>query len=526
MTANIGLVELPAIKLYDESGRNWTALRKNEPLVSKQVLLAGLQAAGFRSTLVNMKHGEAEHEFGEVRWGGHTLTKVAVGRSIDDFAVDAFDVWGFTVNYMYERELAWNTIGRLASNGGRVIVGGSDALAIPERYLAAGATAVVTDKSGAINKAAVEFVLGLDRSEDWNCMTVAGRGILGRIRLPRSPDQWALPSREVAASCLGTEHWEGGVPAALLPIGSIFPDIGCDRKCDFCQTPSYRLGYQCMSPATAISWFERQKEAGARSVICASDQFLGRVLWTEGREEVLEIMRGVHDLGLVVLWGNGLEIRKATVGRGFRDSDPSPDEELCRALWGWDGAVGCYSAYIPGERPVGGETQYAKLLPWEQHVTLMRAIARTGIPDMTYGVIVGLPQDSHDELCRLEEALHGLCETLKRENAALRFRIVPYSIRPLPNTPQGDRLHSRKLIMSEDPIILGNFWTACANTDHLTYQDVAQWQSRLVSIGDVEERWQTVTGIITDRPTAVEDVTHRAAPSGSLSHASVSSFDR
>ena len=118
-------------------------------------------------------------------------------------------------------------------------------------------------------------------------------------------------------------------------------DLGCDRKCDFCQTPTYRVGYQWMTPQRTAEWVTAQKKAGARSVIVLSDQFLGRVFWEEGRLEVVEIMGHFRDLELPVLWGNGLEIGKATLGRGMKDGDPAPDEELVQALWGWNGRMGC-----------------------------------------------------------------------------------------------------------------------------------------------------------------------------------------
>ena len=226
-------------------------------------------------------------------------------------------------------------------------------------------------------------------------MTIANGGrSVGRDGPPLSPDDWPLPTLDIVTGCLGTQYWEGPIPENLLPIGSLIADLGCDRKCDFCQTPTYRIGYQKMSPRTALRWCEQQKAAGARSFICCSDQFLARVLWDGGRDEVLGIVNGIRALDLAVLWGNGLEIREATRGRGMRGGDLLPDETMCAALWGWDGHRGCYNAYIPGERPIGGDMAYQKLLPWNEHVTLMRSIAQTGIPDISYGVIVGLPEDS------------------------------------------------------------------------------------------------------------------------------------
>ncbi len=173
----------------------------------------------------------------------------------------------------------------------------------------------------------------------------------------------------------------------------------------------------------------------------------------------------------------------------------SPDLELLDAIWGWDGHVGCYQGYLPAERPTFGREAYEKLLPWREHCELVEAIANTGVPDITYGVIVGLPEDSHDSLAELEQAIHDLYARLKAINPDLVFTITPYAIRPLPGTPQSERLRRDGLLHFEDPAIIGGFWTACADTYHLSYEEVSEWQIRLAAIGDGElMRWQSITG--------------------------------
>ena len=81
---SIGLVEVPALGLYDEGGHNWTALYRRNTLLSKQVLIADLQAGGFDAQLVNLKAGDCQEPFGEVTWKGMNLTKAYVGQKIDD----------------------------------------------------------------------------------------------------------------------------------------------------------------------------------------------------------------------------------------------------------------------------------------------------------------------------------------------------------------------------------------------------------------------------------------------------------
>lgn len=90
----VGVIELPAIKLVDSEGSNWTALRKHEPLVSKQILMPQLLAGGFDVQLVNLKDGNDEMEYGEVLWKGRTLTKILVGRNFTELEPRSMDVWG------------------------------------------------------------------------------------------------------------------------------------------------------------------------------------------------------------------------------------------------------------------------------------------------------------------------------------------------------------------------------------------------------------------------------------------------
>ena len=317
------------------------------------------------------------------------------------------------------------------TRGGRpIIVGGSDSLADPQPYLLAGANAIVLDKSGAANWPIIEHVLGRSPREELNQVILAnGTQFPKQLRSskhirPMSPEDWPIPSINTFKQCFGTTYWNYDFPAELLPVGSIFPDLGCDRQCDFCLTPTYRVGYRAMSPERALEWFALQKKAGAGAVSILSDQFLGHLLWTEKRKEILEIMKGVRKMELPIHWPNGLELRKATLGRGFKNADITPDEELIEALWGWDGKVGCYHAYIPGERPVFGTNAYAKLLPWQEHRAILRSIVRSGVQAITYGIIIGLPDDNQENLLYLEGALSELCQELTEINPSLRFELV------------------------------------------------------------------------------------------------------
>ncbi|CAC5342920.1 MULTISPECIES: radical SAM protein [Planktothrix] len=475
----IGLIEPPATGLYDAEGKNWTSLYRHRSLISKQVLIPDLQAGGFDARLVNLRDDNYSEEFGEIVWKGITLRKTYVGGKIATLDPQAFDAWGITVNFSQDRQVTCMVIEHLAKGGRPIVVGGSDAFAEPHHYLKAGAAAVVQDKSGAANWAIFDYVLGKTPREELTGVILANGKQYARKNKAKSPEEWALPSVDVARECLGTLPNVQGT----VPVGSLVADIGCDRTCDFCMTPTYGTGFRRMTPETALKWLAIQKEAGARSINIGSDQFLARGLFPDGRQEILDITNGAREMGITLMWPNGLELRKTTLGAGrnYESSDLRPDEEMIEALFGWDGKVGCPLAYIPAERPVFGREAYKKLLPWQEHCTLMKSVVRTGVPVIAYGIIIGLPDDDHEDLLRLEEAITELVDELVEINPQLEFQTSCYSIIPLPGTPQSYNLRKSGLLQFEDTCLWG-VWTTTSNTNHLSYEQVSDWQIRLSKI--------------------------------------------
>ncbi|RKZ82790.1 MAG: radical SAM protein [Candidatus Parabeggiatoa sp. nov. 1] len=487
-TSTIGLVELPSLGLFDIEGKNRLSNEtKNNPLVSKQILLSNLQYAGFDARLIDLRQGTYQEEYGKSIWQNTEYSKVYFGSKIQEVEPLAYDAWGVTNNFSQHREIAYLTIKHLASKGRPVVVGGSDTIAEPQSYLAAGATAVVLDKSGAANAPIMDYVLGKTPREELSGVILAnGSQPPLRVRRPLHPQDWPIPNMSVIKQCLGTQHKNLPLPEERLKIGSIMTDIGCDRQCDFCQTPTYHLGYRAMSPDRVLQWLVAQKEAGAKSVVNFSDQFLGRILKKGGKADILEIMKSFRELGLAVFWPNGLELKKTTLGRGINrksGADFTPDEELISALWGWDGKTGCYMAYIPAERPVFGQENYAKLLPWQEHCAIMKAIAHSGVPNIRYGVMIGFEDDNNESLLRLEEAVSKLYEEILAINPSVNFQVLAIALIPIPGTPQWDTVHDSGLLRSTDPSIFGGMWTSAVDTRYLSYKQIADWQVRLARIG-------------------------------------------
>ncbi|MCP4346397.1 MAG: radical SAM protein [Desulfobacterales bacterium] len=486
----IGLVELPYMRLYDSQKNNWMSSREiHDPLSSKQVLIPSLEDGGFDVHLVNLEKGNELVELGNIEWRGKELTKAYYGRKITDLDYEEYDCWGITVNLSIKREVACMLIKHLAAGDKPIVVGGSDAITNPEIYIRAGADAVVLDKSGAVNCSVIDYVLGNFPIHELGKVILAdGTRAPAKIKV-MSPEEWPLPSLEIAKGCMGGM---GYMAKELLPMASLIPDIGCDRNCDFCQTPSYKLGYKSMSPDRILQWVEIQKKAGAKSISFESDQFLGRLLRPEGRNDIFKIMKGMRELELPIIWMNGLEIRKLTLGYS-ENNDLRFDNELIDAIFKWDGKTGTYFTYIAGERPVVGRENYQKLLPWQEHLKMMRTIVQTGTPFIGYGVIIGFPDESHDTLSSLEDALHELHHELMSINSSLKLMIFPFALCPIPGTVQGVNIEKLGLIRFDDPFLAGGLWTPTLDTQHLSYEEISDWQMRLFQINsDSELRVQHV----------------------------------
>jgi len=423
-------------------------------------------------------------EFGSVPWRSHILTKIAKSLPWEDIDPGECDVWGLTANFHIEREIIQMLCKHLGSTGKPVVVGGSDAFVDPTAYINAGATVVVMDKSGGSNQAAIDIACGSGTDYPYMLYTKDGYIKNGRPRL--HPENWRLPDLSFVDISLGRTNWRKPfTPDSDFPTSELILDHGCDRACSFCATPLYGLGYQYMTPGRVREWLERQKEAGANSIGVMSDQFLARVLYPEkgdvpsGRTQLLQIVDHLRDLKLNWSFNNGIEIRKLTHGRGFKGGDCTVDMELMEALCGRSDGLGCASIYIPAERPLQGTDRHEKLLQWSDHVEMVKAIVRAGVPNITYSVIIGYPEETDESLAHLMDVMRELKEEIMSINPELNMVVNPNSFIPFPGTPERVSLVAEGLLSQDADPVLVNSWTPTYRTRALTGEELTEWQRKL-----------------------------------------------
>nr|VFK30391.1 MAG: hypothetical protein BECKMB1821G_GA0114241_10644 [Candidatus Kentron sp. MB]VFK34353.1 MAG: hypothetical protein BECKMB1821I_GA0114274_10693 [Candidatus Kentron sp. MB]VFK76672.1 MAG: hypothetical protein BECKMB1821H_GA0114242_10682 [Candidatus Kentron sp. MB] len=83
-----------------------------------------------------------------------------------------------------------------------------------------------------------------------------------------------------------------------------------------------------------------------------------------------------------------------------------------------------------------------------------------------------------------EEAIQNLYEDLIKINPSLGFQVASFSISPIPGTPQAASLRASGLLRFDDPSIYGSIWTPTVDTIYLSYKEIADWQIRLMRIGN------------------------------------------
>ncbi|NEO98931.1 MAG: hypothetical protein F6K58_09690 [Symploca sp. SIO2E9] len=205
--STIGLVELPQLKLSDPDDNDYYSLRKYEPIISKQVLISHLQAGGFKTKFINLRDGDYTENYGKKIWRGIELTKNYIGLQIESIDPESCEIWCITVNFTLYREIAMMLLKHLASTGKPVVVGGSDAFAEPQAYLRNGATVVVKDKSGAANWSLFNYLLGKGPKEALTGVVFADGTQYPKQKTPLDPEEWPLPSVELAKQCLGKQSF-------------------------------------------------------------------------------------------------------------------------------------------------------------------------------------------------------------------------------------------------------------------------------------------------------------------------------
>lgn len=478
MKTNMALIEVPELKVtYDVNGRKevYCAVRTDYPKQS-QLIVAGILRHLGNVAIVDMKLGESEREefFKEFQYGKGTIKCYRKGAGFESAgaAIKASDILVLTSNFTRSSGIVVDFIKYAKSVNPRIkiIVGGSDATPRPEHYLKNGADIVVLGEGEYILPRLVQAVT---KNRPLEGITGIAYGQNGSVRHnSRNPatdrvnvDDIPLPALDLVERHLENyvEAFEGPLPENVkTPIGILETSRGCMEACSFCTTPHLRKDYRFMSTGRIKEWLGHFKKFGIETLVLMEDNLLSRLRFPDGRKKVMELFNLLRDCGFAWEFGNGLEIGKFM-------SEGRIDHELIDKMFYHDVRdgqyLGCYRLYTPLESlHQEPDKVHKKLRPYDQELGILEAIAATQIPMMTFGIIIGRPDDT-DETLKLTEKR---CLEIKRlvEARGVDAYFTPYLNTLFPGTADYEKYRTLLKYDIENFPELYHFHTAGMQTEN------------------------------------------------------------
>jgi hypothetical protein len=506
----ITLIETPLALLRSKDGENVNACRTNYPKIS-QLMIAGLLRSRLPELglspevrVVDMKGRDPKkvEPYGEVFYGEARLDKLRLGMSFEDVREDLLesDIVGLTANFTQEANVICDFIRFSKSiSDARVIVGGSDAIARPAHYLAAGADAVLLGEG---EVAGPKVVAALVKGGDLRAIDGIAYIVDGGIRNQGSPksqismEDVAYPALDIARLDEYYEDHEGSLPSGVRPPLMYFESSrGCKMVCTFCTTPYLRKGYRAMSTGRIEQWFDHFQKFGISTILLTEDNLLSRLHYSGGREEILEIFRLMRARRFAWEFSNGFEIGKLADARGNIDYELIDVMFSSRSVG--DRFVGCYRSFMPIESlRDDGPKQFKKLRTWDIEKEILRAIAAAGLPAFGFGIMVGFVDDTPETLKitaqRCDELRAACFEANSR--ATQHFQIFNNIL--LPGTPNFQKFSERTDYDICAHPELFNFYTSILNGDHFGHWDNYRERQSLATIlnGHLAQHNWTRTG--------------------------------
>jgi len=488
------LVEVPTASLKIDGERLGTD-RVRTPVPTQPVLLpsleAGLTNLGYdvNTEIINMKLGNAiEQRKGVINLEGLTLENYILGipfESIDD-QIRQTHVLGLTSNFSYSSGIVADFIrhAKKINPGVIIVVGGADASVRQEYYLSGGADAIIIGEGENNGHFVIDALLQGKSLQ--NIARVAFRNNNGIVKTiegigndPVKLDELPFPALDRISLADYLDTGEGPlITGAFPPLWAYETSRGCKQVCHFCTTPFLKPGYRTMSLNKIAQYFAYMKKAGVRTIISNEDNILSRMHTKDyardplGREEVLQYARLIRETSLPFEFANGLEIGK------LADENGIPDQELIDALFyhkiNSDGSFsGTYRCYIPLENLTDkGIRSLRKLRLYDTEKAILEAIAKTKVPMLNFGVIVGLPAETPESIAQTM----GKCYEIKKAitnispNTDLYFNFFMFA--PLPGTPDF-RLNQNRMVASVDAQPeLWSFYVSGINGNHYSAREM------------------------------------------------------
>lgn len=461
--------------------------------------------------IIDMQVGGNRSLYKSFAYGPRVLDCYRLGvpfESVDD-KIRSGDIHGITCNYTNSAQIVADLaahIKRVAKDS-LVVVGGVDATARPEYYLARGADLVV---KGEGEYTFSRILQAWANGGDYDA--------IGNVCTPGNPNPKQDMRRQVDLNALEpmaldlipdigiyTDTAEGPPPAGVESNYICWETSrGCAWACSFCTAPS-RGRFRFMKPAAVETHFRYFREQGIRTIVWQEDNPLSRIqqngrgdyVHDQGREEVLEIFRLAREYGFAWEFANGIEFGKFIGDTGF-------DHELADALL-WNkreanGAFrGCYRVQIPLDNlNLEEKSRFPKLRSFDEQVeVLARMLTDYGVAHQTYDLFIGYPEHDDAVLNRFADG----CLRIKDELSRLSPDYVPYfnvfNLALLPGARDYTQLrHLLAFDIDQHPEVIAIFLSA-TNTDHFGYWDIYRRRVEMTNLLNDPEQVRVYDGIYT-----------------------------
>ena len=249
-----------------------------------------------------------------------------------------------------------------------------------------------------------------------------------------------LPSPDLVVQNANDQTGEGPLPKGIhAPIAAIETSRGCEEACSFCDSSFITGKYRSLPLPELTRYTKSLAHLGVRTLCFLDDNLLYRCLSRFGgnreRTQLIAFFDDLFQSGFSWSFYNGLQLA-LFVG------DSGPDIALIESLFrneqSPNGHVrGCFRCLLPVEKLTLLQIQrFKKLMPLEETKKVIDLIASQRVPELTVGMIIGDPEESHARLRATEnEAMRIADEIRKYSGGATEPRFFPFCSIPLPGTP-------------------------------------------------------------------------------------------
>lgn len=457
MTLEIRLIEPPALKLVCETDNGRFALptvRTHNPKIQLQILSSALRTLpNVNVEVLDMKIlGDQENHYRTIDYGGMRIDCSRVGVDFSDLEQElrGVDVIGVSSTFTQTANIVTD-FGRFVKRANpdcELIVGGFDT--------------VNSERGGFYHKHGFDVVIPTDGEIALPNHIIKKyslkhplKGIPERFSLP-------LPDLEAVNYKLYTEVEDGQLPeGATLPIGYLVTSKGCNRFCDFCTVPNVNGRYRVMDLSEIDGLLRHYKEHGIFTLLHAESNTLARLRdRNSGRMQLVEMFRLMRDYGFAWEFFDGIEF-------GRLANDGKVDKELVNLLFNPEmqngRLIGGYRAYIPLEDlAVVGRSRYEKLPKYKIQKDILKAIIDAGVNMLSFGIIMGYPNETTETLEKKRKELHSLKEWVgKVSNGQTQSLFILYVHSTFPGSSDYRRYANQLVYGIDEYPELFQLYTAC-----------------------------------------------------------------